>query len=114
MSDGSEDQDLADADLSDEGGNFSVLTEEQRTEREDIVKALGQRCNALMRYDGKDPALVASALLWCGISMYAEGAPDITRDDLAFVCASTFDEVKAFLAARQPIQEKEPGDVSGG
>jgi hypothetical protein len=85
---------------------FASLTPAQTAEREDIIKALGQRCNALMRYDGKDPALVASALLWCGISMYAEGAPDITRDQLAFVCASTFDEVKAFFVAREAIAQK--------
>lgn len=84
-------------DLEQEAAQFASLTPEQASEREDIVKAIGQRCNALMRYDGKDPALVASALLWCGISMYAQGAPDLTREGMLLVCGSTWDEANLFI-----------------
>jgi len=82
--------------LEEEAEQFATLSREQSLEREDIVKAIGQRCHALMRYDGKDPALVASALLWCGISMYAQGAPDLTRDGMLLVCGTTWDEAKTF------------------
>lgn len=106
MSDESEDQDPADADLDDEAAQFVALTPAQTAEREDIIKALGQRCNALMRYDGKDPALVASALLWCGISMYAQGAQGLTREGMLLVCGSTWDEAKRFIGDAQAIAQK--------
>lgn len=93
-------------DLEAEASRFAELTQEQSREREDIVKAIGQRCNALMRYDGKDPALVASALLWCGISMYVQGAPDLTREGLLLVCGSTFDEAQRFVLEREAIEQK--------
>lgn len=93
-------------DLETEAARFAQLTAEQSREREDIVKAIGQRCNALMRYDGKDPALVASALLWCGISMYVQGAPDLTREGLLLVCGSTFDEAKAYVEAAEKAKKE--------
>lgn len=102
-----------DDEVEQEVAKFASLTEEQSREREVIVKAIGQRCNALMRYDGKDPALVASALLWCGISMYVQGAPDLTKDGLLLVCGSTFEEAKAFVEAAKKVEEKKRGEIDG-
>lgn len=93
--------------LDEEAERLVALTAEQMTAREDIVKAIGQRCNALMRYDGKDPALVASALLWCALSMYAQGVPDLTKDGVLLLCGATWDEAKAFLEGLKKQSEEE-------
>lgn len=78
---------------------LAAMTAEQKLLREDAVKAIGQRANALIRYDGVDPAIVAAALQWCATSMYAQAAADLTRETYLEACGATWDEAKEFLAA---------------
>ena len=85
---------------------LGTMTPEQKTAREDAVKAIGQRAHALIRYDGVDPALVASALLWCATSMYAQAAEGLTREAYLEACGATWDEAKEFLAALARAAER--------
>lgn len=76
----------------------ATMTSEQIEARETIVRAIGEKAGALMQLDGAPPDLVASALLWCGVSMYAQGVPGLTREVFLELVGATWDEAKAFLA----------------
>lgn len=93
-------------DLDKESSKIQELSAGQMKERDDIVKAIGQRCHALMRYEGKKPELVASALLWCAVSMYAQGAPDLSREGMQLLTGYTWDECKRFLAEIEAANAK--------
>lgn len=91
------------------GSPLAAMTDAQKQDREIVVRLIGQRAHALIRYQGVDPALVASALLWCATSMYAQAADGLTRESFLEACGATWDEAKEFLAEIAKRDEEKIG-----